>query len=448
MASKADHPPSSNNDSPAQPQRNVWQVLLAMLGTMLDYYDHTLYGLTAAVIANTFFPHEDLSVRMIQTFGVYAMASFAKPFGGIFFGSLGDRFGRSLALKWSMLGICIPTLIIAFLPGYETWGFFAPLALIICRISQGIFIAGEYDGARIYLYEHFGNRWPCFLNSLVSMSMIVGVYLASIACALALSVTDNTWMWRVPFALGGIVGLLIAPFRHYLPETKAYQSHVAKKTTYVSTLSVIKKNWPVILAIIFITGGTGATQHFTIIFLGNYISKILEIMKQPIAMQYTSSALLMYMLAAPVAGWVADHWGVVRTVTLSSLVYLGLMVLSMFYISQHQYPKWLMVCTTAAQAFFVFPWSVLIMDVLDISYRYRCLAMGHSLGSMLFSGLTPMFCMYIWKQSGWAPSPFLYIVCMVALTQVGLKFLQSYQKGRLKDQAKNLMPLEQAVEVE
>ncbi len=279
-----------------------------MLGTMLDYYDHTLYGLTAAVIANTFFPHEDLSVRMIQTFGVYAMASFAKPFGGMFFGSLGDRFGRSLALKWSMLGICIPTLIIAFLPGYESWGIAAPLALILCRISQGIFIAGEYDGARIYLYEHFGNRWPCFLNSLVSMSMIVGVYLASLACTLALSVTDSTWMWRVPFAVGGLVGLLLAPFRHHLPETKAYKTHAAKKSAYVSTFAVIKKNWPVILAIIFITGGTGATQHFTIIFLGNYISKILDIMKQPIAMQYTSSALLMYMFAAPVAGWVADRF--------------------------------------------------------------------------------------------------------------------------------------------
>lgn len=410
--------------------KSVSQVILAMVGTMLDYYDHTLYGLAAAIIANTFFPHEDPTIRMIQTFGVYAMASFAKPFGGWFFGSMGDKKGRRLALQWSMLGICIPTLIIAILPGYQRLGFWAPLILILCRLSQGIFIAGEYDGARVYLYEHFSNKWPCLLNSLVSMGMLTGVYLASVASHLAITISDASYSWRVPFAIGGIIGLCLAPLRHHLPETKAYQDYQKKQEAYIPTWNVIKQQWPILLAIICITGGTGATQHFSIIFLNNYISKILAIVERTTAMQYTSFALLVYMSCAPIAGIVADTIGVVKTVTVASVLYIAVMITSMLYLNQNTYPCWLLLCTTAVQAFVVFPWAVLIMDCLDISYRYRSLALGHSVGSMIFSGFTPMFCMFIWKHTAWPAAPFLYIIVMIGLSQVGLKFLQAYQQKR------------------
>src|SRR5690242_6766707 len=114
----------------------------AIFGTILEYYDYALYGFYASQLATAFFPNTDPTVALLQTYGVFLVGSFAKPLGAIIFGTLGDRYGRAMALKMSMIGMALPTLCIGLLPEYSTVGWWAPFLLLMCRMIQGIFVSG------------------------------------------------------------------------------------------------------------------------------------------------------------------------------------------------------------------------------------------------------------------------------------------------------------------
>lgn len=76
-------------------------------------------------------------VSLIKTYGVFAGGYLMRPLGGIFFGYVGDRFGRAKALQMSILMMAVPTLLIGLLPTYEQIGWSAALLLIVLRLVQG-----------------------------------------------------------------------------------------------------------------------------------------------------------------------------------------------------------------------------------------------------------------------------------------------------------------------
>ncbi len=60
--------------------------LLAISGTVLEYYDYALYGLFAQLFAQDFFPDQDPTLRLFKTFGIFLAGSMAKPVGSWIFG--------------------------------------------------------------------------------------------------------------------------------------------------------------------------------------------------------------------------------------------------------------------------------------------------------------------------------------------------------------------------
>lgn len=81
-------------------------MLGAFLGTIIEYYDYSLYGFSAAIIAEKFFsPATDQLTKLVNVFAVYAVAYLSKPLGAYIFGRIGDKYGRKkpLALQLSVL---------------------------------------------------------------------------------------------------------------------------------------------------------------------------------------------------------------------------------------------------------------------------------------------------------------------------------------------------------
>ena len=129
--------------------RSKKKVTGAFLGTIVEYYDYSLYGFSAGIIAEKFFPGVDKVSSLMYVFAIYALSYLAKPIGSIFFSKIGDKYGRRFSLKITMVGIAIPTLIIGILPEYNSIGVLTTQILVLCRFFQGFFVAGEYDGAAI-----------------------------------------------------------------------------------------------------------------------------------------------------------------------------------------------------------------------------------------------------------------------------------------------------------
>src|ERR1700733_1409125 len=75
---------------------------------------------------------------------VFAISLMGRPIGSMIFGHYGGRLGRRRITLISVAGFAIATLLVAALPGYQSWGGASIAALLILRFVDGVFIGGEY----------------------------------------------------------------------------------------------------------------------------------------------------------------------------------------------------------------------------------------------------------------------------------------------------------------
>jgi len=211
---------------PSKTTRHV--TLLASLGSTLEYYDFVIYGMMATYLSVVFFPPQDASAAVLQSFLVFAVGYFARPLGGTLIGIIGDRFGRRPAFLLSTTLMATGTLMIAFLPPYETFGGAAILLLAACRIIQGLSFGGELPGAMTIVGEFSVERRKGRGASLVMASTSLGALLASgVLYVLTTLLTKEdivSWGWRLPFLGGGILGLVLLVARNTIQETPVFQA--------------------------------------------------------------------------------------------------------------------------------------------------------------------------------------------------------------------------------
>jgi MFS family permease len=129
-------------------------IFASSLGTVFEWYDFYLFGVLTAIIGAQFFAPLDESTRNIFTLLAFAAGFAVRPFGALVFGRLGDLVGRKYTFLATILIMGASTFVLAFLPGYESWGIWAPTCLIALRLLQGLALGGEYGGAATYVAEH------------------------------------------------------------------------------------------------------------------------------------------------------------------------------------------------------------------------------------------------------------------------------------------------------
>ena len=128
-------------------------IAASMIGNVLEWYDFAIYGNFAAAIGRNFFPHEDGVAQVLAAFGVFAIGYLVRPIGGAVIGYIGDYYSRRTALNVSVTAMAVPTFLIGLLPGYETLGLLAPIALILLRVIQGLSVGGEYISSMVFMVE-------------------------------------------------------------------------------------------------------------------------------------------------------------------------------------------------------------------------------------------------------------------------------------------------------
>jgi len=151
-----------------------------IVGNALEYYDFMLYGFFATILAPLFFPSDNPVLSLIASMGSYGVGFLARPLGGIFFGHLGDRWGRKNTLSLSLLFVTLPTLGIALLPTYNQIGMWAPLLLIVFRLVQGFCLGGEASGAMTYIIENSPSNQKDKASSWLVLSCYAGTLVGTL----------------------------------------------------------------------------------------------------------------------------------------------------------------------------------------------------------------------------------------------------------------------------
>ncbi len=131
----------------------VATVLRVTSGNFLEMFDFFLFGIYASHISKAFFPAENEFASLMFTFMAFGAGFLMRPLGAIFLGAYVDRIGRRRGLIVTLGIMAAGTVLIAFVPSYQTIGLAAPFLVLIGRLLQGFSAGVELGGVSVYLAE-------------------------------------------------------------------------------------------------------------------------------------------------------------------------------------------------------------------------------------------------------------------------------------------------------
>ena len=207
-------------------------MLASAVGSALEWYDFFIYGTAAALVfGDLFFPKLDQDAGTLAAFATFGVGFFARPFGGMVFGHLGDRLGRKPVLVITLMLVGVGTFLIGLLPTYESAGIWAPIMLVTLRLVQGFGAGAEYGGAVILAVEHAPPGKRGFFGSWAAIGVNFGLLLATGVFALVSALPKEdflSWGWRIPFLLSIVLILVGFYIRSRVTETPVFSEIAAK----------------------------------------------------------------------------------------------------------------------------------------------------------------------------------------------------------------------------
>jgi MFS family permease len=180
-------------------------LVAAGLGWMLDAFDVMLYALLLTSIIN------DLGISR-QTAGAIGSATLlAAAAGGLVFGIVADRYGRTRALMASVIIYSVFTAAC----GFAT----SALQLAVFRVFLGIGMGGEWASGAALVSE----TWPAEHRGkalgLMQSAWAIGYGLAALVTMIVLPV----WGWRAVFFVGVLPAFFTIWVRRYVREPEIWQ---------------------------------------------------------------------------------------------------------------------------------------------------------------------------------------------------------------------------------
>ncbi|OLT47049.1 MFS transporter [Saccharomonospora sp. CUA-673] len=204
----------------------VRRLVAASAGNALEWFDWTIYATFSIYFASAFFPGE---LATINTFATYALAFFFRPLGGLLIGRFADVRGRRPAMIFTIVLMAGGSIVIGVLPTFDQVGWLAPIMLLLARIAQGMSLGGEVSNASAYLGEIAPADRRGRYSSFFYISTGTAVLLASLlGFTLARVMSDEAlydWGWRLPFILGGVLGIVALWLRTNLAETEQFEDN-------------------------------------------------------------------------------------------------------------------------------------------------------------------------------------------------------------------------------
>jgi MHS family alpha-ketoglutarate permease-like MFS transporter len=208
--------------------------------------------------------------------------------------------------------MCAGSLIIAVTPGYARIGAFAPAILVFARLLQGLSLGGEYGASAVYLSEMAGEKRRGFFSSFQYVTLISGQLIASaVLLILQLFLSEaalEAWGWRIPFAIGAVLALVVFYIRRRLAETESFKAAKAAGAPSSGGWRLFREHPREALLVMALTaGGTLAFYAYTI-----YLPKFLvntSGFDRVTGNRIATAALFVYMCLQPAAGALSDRIG-------------------------------------------------------------------------------------------------------------------------------------------
>ena len=293
-------------------RRRLKSIVGGSTGNMVEWFDWYVYSAFTLYFAPHFFPSGDRTAQLLSAAAVFAVGFVMRPIGAWIMGIYADRRGRKAGLTLSVTLMCAGSLIIALTPDYATIGVAAPALLVLARLMQGLSVGGEYGASATYLSEMAGRERRGFFSSFQYVTLISGQLLA-IALLLVLQAAMpaaalEAWGWRIPFAVGAVLAIVVFRIRRGLAETESYTKAKEAGAEKSGAWLLLRRHPREFALVMLLTaGGTLAFYAYSI-----YMQKFLvntSGFSRETASRINAATLFVFMCLQPVAGALSDRIG-------------------------------------------------------------------------------------------------------------------------------------------
>ncbi|QCR38335.1 glycine betaine/L-proline transporter ProP [Nissabacter sp. SGAir0207] len=406
-------------------------ITAASLGNAMEWFDFGVYGFVAYALGQVFFPDANPSVQMIAALATFSVPFLIRPLGGMFFGTLGDKYGRQKILSITIIIMSVSTFCIGLIPSYASIGIWAPILLLLAKMAQGFSVGGEYTGASIFVAEYSPDRRRGFMGSWLDFGSIAGFVTGAGIVVLISAIVGEAnfleWGWRLPFFLAlplGIIGLYL---RNALEETPAFQQHVDKLEQgdreglrdgpKVSFKEIATRHWKSLLTCIGLVISTNVTYYMLLTYMPSYLSHNLHYSEDH-GVLIIIAVMIGMLFVQPVMGLLSDRFGRRPFVIIGSIALLVLAVPCFMLINSQVTGlifAGLLLLAVVLNAFTGVMASTL-PAMFPTHIRYSALASAFNI-SVLIAGLTPTIAAWLVESSGdlYMPGYYLMVVALVGL---------------------------------
>lgn len=402
---------------PRQELRRV--VAASMIGSALEWYDFSIYGTASALVfSHIFFPDLDANTGMLATLATFAVGFCARPLGGLFFGYIGDRYGRKLVLLATIMLMGAATLLIGLLPTYAQIGIWAPVLLLVLRLVQGFGSGAEQAGASLICTEFAPRNRRGFVGSLAFAGIILGTLCAAGVFALITRLPEEAlqaWGWRIPFLLSIVVVAVGIYIRFGIGESPVFEE--VRKTGEVpkNPLSdAVRSEGRRILAVLGLRIGENGTSYLVSVLALSYVAKNLRL-GETVSTQAMVVASLVGLAMVPFWGWLSDRVGR-RVVYRGTALFLTLFAFPFFWLLDTRSPALVYLAFTLAMTIGV--WGMYSVqaayfpELFRARHRYSALTISKEVGAVLGGGLAPIVgaWLLLWAGGGWALAAYITVL--------------------------------------
>lgn len=419
-----------------------------MMGNIFEWYDFALFGYFAPIIGSLFFPTSNKTTQLLSAFAAFAIGYVFRPLGGLFFGYIGDRYGRKKALVLTIFLMAFPTTLIGLLPDYNQIGITASIILVVLRILQGISMGGNYGGSITFTTEH-AKKNKGLIGSFATTSCLIGILLGSSTAAFFthfLSEGDlHSYGWRIPFLLGVSIFFVGFYMRNNLSESSEFTSEEKKGTIHHNPpLEVLRNHKKDLISVVGVVMLHDLSFYILFVYMTTYLSEVVGLAKD---MSFIINSLNLIIVSMMTLGgaWLSDKIGRKKVLAISALFFVLATIpliklindttnIQTVFIAQ-------MLLAIAVGGYFG-PIPALMVEAYPISIRFSAVSITTNISGPLFGGTAPMVITYLIDATGSTLIPAFYLTLGALGSLIALKFvkvLPTLEKKGHKSEVKEIL---------
>ena len=414
-------------------------VTAGAIGNFVEWYDYSVYGFFATVIASQFFPSEDRVASLLATFAVFAVAFFMRPVGAFVFGHYGDTIGRRNTLAAAVIMMGIATLMIGVLPSYAQIGVLAPILLVIARLLQGFSAGGEWSGSAAFMVEYAPENKRGLYGSWQQVSIVAGLLVGSGMGGLLGTVLSedalNAWGWRIPFILGMVVALVGLYLRLRVEDTPAFRIiEVKEEVTEAPVKESFTAHWRESLTAIGFTVAWTVAYYILLTYMPTYVSETLGI---PLTQALLSNAIGLVVLMAliPFTAALSDRIGR-KPLLIAFSALIALLTYPLFLLASTQVLAFIVLAQVlfgVIISLFSGPGPAALVEMFPTNVRYSALGVSYNIAVAAFGGTAPFIATYLISRTGSNFSPGFYLIAAAVVTLIVVSTMKETYREPLRE---------------